>query len=74
VNDEITHLGWSRLEVLPEDKLWSPVAVVMELLETTKVFLDELDLKPLPDRISKLKDGIENGFIVMDYFGMLGVR
>jgi hypothetical protein len=43
VNDEVTHLGWKRLDV--KDKTWNPLDVINELLGTTADFLVQLDRK-----------------------------
>lgn len=45
VNDEVTHLGWKRLDVKLEDKTWNPLGVINELLDLTAEFLAQLDRK-----------------------------
>jgi hypothetical protein len=45
VNDEVTHLGWKRLDVKLEDKTWHLLDVINELLDTTAEFLVQLDRK-----------------------------
>jgi hypothetical protein len=45
VNDEVTHLGWKRLDAKLEDKTWHLLDVINELLDTTAEFLAQLDWK-----------------------------
>ena len=45
VNDEVTHLGWKRLDIKLEDKTWHLLDVINELLDTTAEFLVQLDRK-----------------------------
>jgi hypothetical protein len=79
VNDEVTHLGWKRLEVRPEDKSWSPLGVISELLDVTAIFLAQLDRKFYGDGLKLLEDQMRQfrvkqhtveGKRVLEYFDL----
>jgi len=59
VNDEITHLGWKRLDVELEDKSWKPLGVIGELLDLTDQFLLGLDQKLYGNGLRTLKDEMQ---------------
>lgn len=82
VNDEITHLGWKRLDIKLEDKTWRLLGVIDELLDTTAVFLVQLDRKFYRDGLSRLeaemkelrvKQHTDGGKLVLEYFDLFDV-
>jgi hypothetical protein len=79
VNDEVTHLGWKRLDVKLEDKPWHLLDVINELLDTTAEFLVQLDrkfyregLKMLESEMNKLrvKQYAHEGKQVLAYYDL----
>jgi hypothetical protein len=53
VYDEVTHLGWKRLDV--KEKTWNPLGVINELLDTTADFLVQLDRKYYREGLTMLE-------------------
>ena len=43
VNSEISHLGWERLKVKPEEKGWQPLPIAQDLLDIYELFLSKVD-------------------------------
>jgi hypothetical protein len=79
VNDEVTHLGWKRLDIKYEDKTWRLLDVINELLDITAVFTGQLDRKFYRDGLSRLetemkelrvKQHTDGGKLVLDYFDL----
>jgi hypothetical protein len=79
VNDEVTHLGWKRLDVKLEYKNWPLLDVINELLDTTAQFLAQLDrkyrrggLKMLETDMNKLrvKQYTHQGKAVLAYYDL----
>jgi hypothetical protein len=79
VNDEVTHLGWKRLDVKLEDKTWHLLDVINELLNTTADFLVQLDRKFYREGLTMLetdmkklrvKQYTDEGKQVLEYYDL----